>query len=489
MTARMLTEATGDFAYQTIGEDYVAEREWAALQWGFSTGKTRVVLTRLVRDPRIDYTLMFCRLDNVSDLMKEIKKHSTLDVVELTGGNADVRYIVERFSRCVRTQRTKCIFLANYAKARYLEEELKALQPTAVVCDESTNIKHHTSAQSKAVYAIGHMPQVVFRCCMAGKMAPQGLSDYWGQLFFLDKGKTLGSSFYWFENNYYVKMGYDKVLKPGMRDKLIKLISDNTSIMRTNDVRVPKRVNRVLRTVDVTPEQRNYLAQIAKGAVMTPKHGVWPIDNGAIAAEKESQICAGYIKWPEEPYGDGTMLELRTNPKLDLLVSLLEDELADHNFPDSPKIVIWAFHTKEIEMISAALTKLKWSHVLLHGKQTQDQNTRAKSRFLEDPLTRVLIGQSDMGIGTNDLIVADTCIWMSNGNKIESRDQAESRLDRPGQRSNILNYIDIVVKEQRDHAVALAVGYAKMDVDGFMGTAKLMQVAKQRAKEKGAVFP
>jgi hypothetical protein len=211
--------------------------------------------------------------------------------------------------------------------------------------------------------------------------------------------------------------------------------------------------------------------------------------SGAVVAEKESQVCAGYLQWPDEPYGDGTILELEDNPKQELLYSMLEDELGDHFEPGEPKIVIWAYHTWEIVKITEWLHSWGWCTVNLHGKQTQAQNSLAKMRFLEDPTVRVLVGQADMGIGTNDLITADTVIWMSNSNKVESRDQAESRLDRPGQKSNVLNYIDIVVENQRDHAIALAVGYAKMDVDGFMGTAKLMQTAKQKAKEKGVVFP
>ena len=489
MGAQMRTVAEGRFVYQLIGEDYVASREWAALQWGYSTGKSRVVLTRLVRDPRINYTLFFCRKDNVDTIRKEIEKHTTLAYTELTGSTASVVTIVEKFSRCLRSQRTKHIFLMNHDKAKSLEQVLTALEPDAVVVDESTAIKSWKSERTKATCRLGHLPSVVFRALMAGEMAPQQKADYWSQFFFLDKGELLGPSYYWFMNKYFVKMGYDLVLKPGARDAIMDVVSRNTSILRTSDTRVPKRVDLRMIPVEPTARQLEMIERLGKGYLHRPDGVIQTLSNGAVSVEKQQQVCGGYIKWLDTYAADGSVIEegmitrLEDNPKLDRLVALLKEEMPERLVPGNPKIVIWAQRSEEIKMIAERLRAEKIRCVILSGSlSTVAQNSASKRLFFEDPETRVFIGQADMGIGLNELIVADVAIWYSNSHRIESRLQAEMRLDRPDQQSNVLIFIDFVLQDQWDAAVAFAVAQARLDVIGFTTKAQLLEAARAKMK-------
>lgn len=478
MRAAMLTEAAGAFAYQKIGEEYVATREGAALQWGFSTGKSRVVITRLVGDPRIVYTLFFARLDNVGDMEVELRKHSTLPYVKLTGRNDIVRTVVAEYASRPRNERTQTVFLLNYDKARFLEKELQSLGAEAVVCDESTKIKRWQSEVTKAVCRIGHAPQVVFRAAMAGRMAPQDIQNYWSQFFFVDKGRTLGKDWYWYLNRFFIKLGHDYVPKPGARDEMVRLISENSSILQTSDVRVPKRANRIVKKLEPTARQLSLIAQLRAGAVKLPGGRVWVPRNPAVSFEKELQVCGGYIRWPDPPDHDGSYEAMEDDPKTRALSALLEEELADRREPGEPKVIIWATHHWEISRICELLDKLEWRHVTLHGNNTESQNTLAKDQFLGNDHVRAMVGQADMGVGTNKLVAADTMVWWSNSHKADSRDQAEMRLDRPGQTRNVLNYVDLVLEGQSDHAVAVMVGFLRADATGFTSAAQLLQAAR-----------
>lgn len=492
MEARMLTEATGKFAYQTLGEEYVAEREGAALQWGFSLGKSRVAATRCVRDPRIDYILMFCRKDNVDTMKKELIKHTTLAFSELTGTVPAARKVVLDFSKRLRSQRTKHVFLLNHDRVKTLEQELTALAPTAVIVDEAYEIGSAVSARTEAMCRVGHLQSVVFRCAMAGQFAPQDKLSYWSIFFFADKGKTFGNDFWRFKNQYFVRYGYDWILKPGAREVIMRLVADNCSILETKDVRVPKRVNYRCVVAQATAEQNKWLHMFGQGYMRRPDGAVFAITNEAVSFEKQLQVTGGYFKWMDtfapggEMVEEGILTRLDENPKLDRLIVLLKEDIPERLVPGNPKIVLWAFRTEELRMISERLDKEDIGYSMLSGSlQNVKENATAKAEFENDPTCRIFLSQSDMGKGLNELIVADTSIWYSNSHKVDSRMQAEARFDRPGQESNIINHIDLVLEGKEDAVVAFAVAEARIDVQGFTNAAKLMQAAFAARKFRG----
>ncbi len=492
MEARMLTEAVGRFAYQKIGEDYVAERESAPLMWAFSTGKSRVAYSRCVRDPRIDYILVFCRKDNVDTMKKELVKHTNLTYSELTGTTSTARKIVLEFSKSLRSQRTKHVFLMGHDRAKSLEDELTALEPTAVIVDEAKAIASPDSARSKAIHRIGHLSSVLFRCPMAGQFAPQDKLNYWSIFYFADKGKALGKSYYQFKNQYFVKMGFDWILKPGAREVLMQIVADNCQILDVRDVRIPRRVQYRCVVTKASDEQDHWLAMFGKGVMRRPDNAVFAISNAAVSFEKQLQVTGGYFKWMDIFGPDGNVVEegllqrLDENPKLERLIELLKEELPERLIAGNPKIVIWAARTEELRMIAERLDKEDIGYAMLSGSlQNVKENTAAKAEFQNDSSCRIFLSQADMGIGLNELVEADTSIWYSNSHKIDSRMQSEARFDREGQLSNIINHIDMVLEGKEDAVVAFAVAEARIDVQGFTNAAKILQVAQRTRVARG----
>lgn len=486
MRAEMRTEAVGDFAYQTLGEDYCHDHNEVPLIWGYSTGKTRVVLTRLVRDPRITTVLYFTRKNNVGPTAREIEKHSSVTLVPLLGSTRRVLNIVERTSRSLRSQRTPCVFLMNYDKAKTIYNELAALWPEAVIVDESTAIKRN-SARTRAIYKLGQLPSVVFRCAMTGEMAPQRKEDYWHQFWFVyGENNPLGRSFWAFQRAYFNKVGYDLILKPGARERLLKVVASNSCILKTSDVRIPLRVNERMVKVPLTKQQKTLLAMLGEGVVVWPDRTAWMPTNPAVIFEKRLQVNSGFIQKPKEEPWLGGVQYMDQNPKLEALIVLLTEEMVDHLDPSGPKVVIWARRNIELDQIIAGLQEAKITAVSLRGRNTAKQNDTGMLRMLNDPETRVCVAQADMGFGVNELVTCDTSIWYSNSFSVESRMQAAMRLDRPGQKYRVLNHIDIVCEDGDDEAVALGVGSAEIDCRGFTSRAQIMQaIARKDGKSSG----
>lgn len=482
MTAEMRTAAVGDFAYQTLGEDYCRTHDDVPLIWGYSTGKTRVVLTRLVGDPRIETVLYFTRKNNVGPTGRELRKHSTVQVVELAGSTSRVLNIVRRTPRSLRSQRTVTVFLTNYDKARTCASVFKGLAPHAVIVDESTAVKRN-SKRTQALTALAHLPSVVFRCAMTGEMAPQRKEDYYYQFGFVYGDRNpLGRTFWTFQQRYFHKVGYDLILKPGARERLLKVIAENSCILRTSDVRIPIRVNHRFIRVPITKAQQHMISMLDEGVVIWPDNSAWLVPNGAVAFEKRLQVDSGYIKQPKEEPWAGEVIHYGS-PKVEALIELLTEEMTDHLIPSGPKVTVWARRNVELDLVLQALAEHKVNAVSLRGQNTARQNDAAMLRMENDPETRVCVAQADMGFGVNELITCDTSIWLSNSFVVESRMQAEMRFDRPGQKYRVLNHIDIVCEDGDDEALAIGVGQMRMDCSGFTSRAQLMQAIKRRQQE------
>lgn len=102
------------------------------------------------------------------------------------------------------------IYAMNYENVAWLVKFLKTrkIMPfKTIISDEARRLKAHRIKQGGAMTAalaeIAWLPQVRRFIELTGTPAPNGLKDLWGQLFYLDKGTRLGSTYDSFENRWF----------------------------------------------------------------------------------------------------------------------------------------------------------------------------------------------------------------------------------------------------------------------------------------------
>ena len=103
------------------------------------------------------------------------------------------------------------VYATNYENLPWLTEYFGARWPfRTLVADESTKLKgfrlRQGTKRAKALARIAHTHITRF-IELTGTCAPNGLTDLWGQLWFLDQGQRLGRTFdafrtRWFQQNY-----------------------------------------------------------------------------------------------------------------------------------------------------------------------------------------------------------------------------------------------------------------------------------------------
>lgn len=91
-------------------------------------------------------------------------------------------------------------YITNIDAANWLVKQPKSFfaKFDTLVIDESTAYKHGTSGRSKNVAKI--VKYFDYRRCMSGTPNSNGITDLWHQVYLLDDGALLGTSFYGFRN-------------------------------------------------------------------------------------------------------------------------------------------------------------------------------------------------------------------------------------------------------------------------------------------------
>lgn len=194
--------------YQIDGRDHIVSNDRCALWFPMGMGKTTSTLSALndlslVEDIYPTLVLAPYRVANVvwpgeTEKWKEFSNISVSPVL----GDAQER------KRALKVDAN--IFSINYENIPWLIEQKEDWPFKTVIADESTRLKSFRSRQggkrARALSTI--LPHTKRWINLTGTPSPRGLTDLWGQTFFLDKGERLGRTYVAFEQRWF-RRGWD----------------------------------------------------------------------------------------------------------------------------------------------------------------------------------------------------------------------------------------------------------------------------------------
>ncbi len=156
------------------------------------------------------------------------------------------------------------------------------------------------------------------------------------------------------------------------------------------------------------------------------------------------QISSGFMGYEDDETGEKAKFEFPDNPKLDLLLSSINE--ID---PDEKIIVFFDFNYSG-ERILKELTKQKISALLMYGK-TKDV-ALVRDQFLKDKKKRVLLLQNKLGIGINVQVSRYNFFFESPVSAID-RKQCVGRFVRQHSLFKTVFQYDLVMKDTVDYDV------------------------------------
>lgn len=421
------------YPYQAAGIDWIIDRPACALLWGMGTGKTVTTLTatdRLLHDYLEAGPVLVIAPKRVAEntWSKEASKWEHLQHLRVA------RVMGTEKQRLAALAAPADIYVINRENVVWLVDTLQNRWPfRIVVIDELSSFK---SAQAKRWKALRRVRGRIHRIIgLTGTPRPNGLEDLWPEVYLLDQGERLGRTLGAFRSRFLVpdKMNghivYSYREKEGASQEVYERLADICMSIRKEDVlSLPGQIYEDIELEAPAALLKKY-KQFERDKVMECLDADGEIVAGTAAAltNKLLQFANGAV------YDlDGQVHQLH-DIKLDALEELIEEAGGE------PVLVLYAYQH------DADRIRERISCRALDKPEDIDAWNRG-----EIPVA--LAHPASIGHGLNLQDGGHILIWFGLTWSLELYQQANERLNRPGQK-NVCRVYHLVLKGTHDERV------------------------------------
>ena len=419
------------YPHQQAGINWIIDRPASCLLWGMGTGKTVTTLTAL------DIILL---LEEGPVLVIAPKRVAENTWSKETEKWEHLNHL--RISKIMGTQAERLkalstpadIYVINRENVVWLVETVGKRWPfPIVVIDELSSFKSIQAKRWKALRRVrGRIKRIIG---LTGTPRPNGLEDFFPEIYLLDGGERLGKTIGAFRTRYLVpeKMNghivYSYRPKEGAEEEVYSKLSDICMSIKKEDVlRLP---GQIYEDVELTPSPAllKQYKQFERDKVMECLDS-----KGEIVAGTEATLTNKLLQ-----FANGAIYDLEGHVhrihdvKLDALEEMIEEAGGD------PVLVLYAYK-HDAERIRERI-----SCRALDKSEDIDAWNRG-----EIPVA--LAHPASIGHGLNLQDGGHLLIWFGLPWSLELYQQANERLNRPGQK-NVCRIYHLILKGTHDERV------------------------------------
>ena len=340
----------------------------------------------------------------------------------------DMRVSIARAENRVEAfEETADAYITNIDAADWLAKQKPAFFKDFehLIIDESTAYKHNTSKRSKAMASIRKYFDV--RRLLSGTPNPNGICDIWHQMYLLDDGRRLGSSFFKFRSATCVPEQVGPmsnmirwVDRDGIEQVVGRLLQDITIRHKFEDcVDIPPNHRFAIRHTMNARHARAYDEMRKSSLLDLQRGGVISAVNGAVLYSKLLQIASGAVY--SRPNEDYVLLD---RERYELILDLVEAR--------QKCIVFFNWKHQRDELIREAVQR-KMSHAIIDGDITDDKISDQIVTDYQAGVYKVLFAHPRSAGHGLTLTKGTTTIYASPTPDLEHFLQAMKRIYRIGQ--------------------------------------------------------
>lgn len=432
------------YPYQQTAIQWILDRPASGLFLGMGMGKTVSTLTAVNE-------LLFDRLEAQKVLViaplrvahdtwaKEVAKWDHLRHIRIS------RVLGTEKQRLAALEADADIWVTNRESTVWLVEHYGTSWPfDTVVIDELSSFKSHQAKRFKALRRVrGLIRRIVG---LTGTPAPNGLIDLWPQMYLLDQGERLGKTVGSYRSRYFAPdrsnghIVYSYKLLPGADEAIHSRIGDICMSLRKEDVlQLP---GQIYEDVELTPPPAllKQYKQFERDRIMEAldSDGEIVALNAASLTGKLLQFANGAIYDTEG--GVHTLHDV----KLDALEELIEAANGE------PILVFYAFKHDRDRILAR----------LGPGVCRELSTPESIDAWNRKEIPVAIAHPASVGHGLNLQEGGHIIIWYGLTWSLELYQQANERLNRPGQK-NVCRIYHLILKGTHDERVLEAL--AKKD--------------------------
>jgi SNF2 family DNA or RNA helicase len=411
------------YGYQVQAVEAVKGLPYAALFHEQGLGKTKIgidLALEWIRTGAVDAVLIVTKRGLVENWSDEVKAHTFLRARVLDQNKGSNFFALNSPSR---------LYLTHYEVIKSEERRLALFLKTrrvAVILDESQKIKNPDADLSKAFHRLSS--GFTRRVIMTGTPVANRPFDLWSQIFFLDGGKSLGTSFEEFQRN--LDLSNDLWADPEKRllfEGELAGLFDRVrafSVRETKDsagIDLPeKRVENIL--VKAEPHQRDLYERFRRELRADV------VRAGEAVEDDAEDMLKRLLR----------LVQVASNPrlvdegyewvpgKLGVLKDLLERAVGEDS-----KAIVWTSFVANAEWLGRELANL--GAVVVHGGIGIDDRNHALAAFKQDDAVKVLVATPGAAKEGLTLTVANHAVFYDRSFSLDDYLQAQDRIHRISQ--------------------------------------------------------
>lgn len=341
-----------------------------------------------------------------------------------------------------------------------------ATRQTMLVVDESWTVQNPVAKQTRAVYLLARACQRTY--LLNG--TPGEMQHLFSQYQILDPALLGCANRFQFRGRYCRMGGFQaKQIVGYQREDEFRARTAPYTILRTARESVPLGAEPVRTQIEarLDPSTWRVYRQMRDQMVAwldTEGRTAAVAAQAGVVAMRLAQIVNGFVGGVETTAED--LLSTRApegerpigREKLDALLAWLADR------PLPAKGLIFTRFRSDVERTARVLAEAhpEVEVVRLYGEQQLVERTRAKVLLAPDgdPTPGWVVANTQSGGAGLNFAAAAVCIFLANDYSLKTREQAEKRVDRPGQRGRV-TFVDVLATGPRgektiDHVIVSA---------------------------------
>lgn len=389
----------------------------------------------------------------------EIEKHSPNTPYRVLRGSSEEKL------NAVLTDDTTQIWIDTYAGFARMLSDLKspknakkqkwvlnatkikkfAARVGGIFMDESIQVMlkgKHGSLQHRACRRVAKLCEVAF--ALNGTPFGRDPSDMWGQMYIVDRGETLGETLGLFRAAFFNEKqnfwgGSIYTFRKNMEPELNRILAAGSVRYEANKADLPTKVH-VPRYINLSADaERLYDDAVNE---LQRSHGNFEAMQNSFIRMR--QISSGWVGYKNDEEGTKAQYEFDENPKMDELLSLIEE-----THRGAKSIVFYEF-THSANMIARELKKMKIGFEFISGKTKNGQ--AILDAFDKNAKLRTVLLQNKMAIGLN-LQAAQYGFFFESPVPAHLRKQAERRLVRQYSDHSTVFIYDLIARGTFDQRI------------------------------------
>lgn len=418
------------FPYQAEAFLTVRDMEYCAIFHEQGLGKTKIAIDLLLywlsyRD--IDTVLIVTKKQLVKNWTDEFLIHSYIKPKVLSSNKKDNFYVLNSPAKAIITN-----FETLSTDKDRVKLFLKA-RNVGIIIDESTKLKNPEAKLTQDFFELSDLFKL--KAIMTGTPVANRPYDMWAQIYFLDKGESLGTDFNEFKKK--TDLSNDLTSNKERRSEFEDTVSEiykkisHFSIRetkRTCGIELPQKEYKTIFAEYEEIQYKMYCQVIKELQIEVKKDGETEIDDESISLKRLLRL-----------------MQITSNPKLlneeykaksgkEEQLELLLAEIIGKN----EKCIVWSNFIDNIEYFTKKFEN--YNPRKIHGSMSIEERNKSVDLFKKDVECKVLFATPQAAKEGLTLTVANHVIFYDRGFNLDDYLQAQDRIHRISQKKKCFVY-------------------------------------------------